>query len=305
MRDKAVHLLRVATVLGALSAAVIVVASAGTRLEHPPQPHAASGPIYLPHAQFLRPVSLGYQAVLADVLWFRTISYFGEHYRSDRTYAWLAYMCDLVTDLNPRADYVYRFAGMILPWEANQVDEGIRLLNKGVGVFPDSWLLHFWLGFTYYFFKSDYDRASQHMGRAAALPGAHPIAAHLASLLYQHQYGPETTLQFLADMSEHADNQQMREVAQRQMREARLAADLQRLATAVAGYRARFGHPPASVAALVAANLLTDVPNDPFGGVYEIDPASGSVRSSTRHQPSRLYRSVTAEAAQRGESVRE
>ncbi len=62
---------------------------------------------------------------------------------------------DPVTDLDPNADYVYRFAGVILPWEANQADDGIRLLEKGVRNVPDSWLMHFWLGFNYYFFKSD------------------------------------------------------------------------------------------------------------------------------------------------------
>lgn len=306
MREKTVHLLRLATFVGALFCAVVTVAYAGAHLEQRPQlPESGAGPIYLPQAKFLRPVSLGHQAVLADILWFRTISYFGEHYRSDRTYAWLAYMCDLVTDLNPQADYVYRFAGMVLPWEANQVDEGIRLLDKGVGVFPDSWLLHYWLGFTYYFFKSDYDRAAHHMGRAAALPGAHANAAHLATLLYQHQYGPETALQFLAEMQQHVDTPQMRAVAQTQIREAQLAADLERLSAAVATYRARLGHTPASIADLITANLVTDLPRDPFGGVYQIDPQSGAVRSSTGHQPSRLYRSANAEAAQRGESRRD
>src|SRR5512144_432986 len=35
--------------------------------------------IYLPPTRFLQAVALGYQQVLANVLWFRTINYFGRH----------------------------------------------------------------------------------------------------------------------------------------------------------------------------------------------------------------------------------
>jgi tetratricopeptide (TPR) repeat protein len=287
----------------ALCLAITVVSMAGAKLENRPRSSAPGPvPIYLPQARFLRPLSLGYQRVVADVLWFRTISYFGEHYRSDHTYTWLAYMCDLVTDLDPRADYVYRFGGMILPWETNQVDQGIQLLEKGAAALPDSWLLHYWLGFAYYFFKEDYTRASAHMWRAAKLPGADPIAAALAALLSQHRYGPETTLRFLYEMAEHADSHQMREVVQRHIRETQLTWDLERLGAAVEAYRARFGKLPANLPQLVDAQLLAQVPIDPYGGVYEVDPETGNVRSSTGQQPSELHRSGTGRSVLRGES---
>lgn len=283
-----------------------IVTVAGKRLDHQPTPsETSSAPIYLPQARFLRPMSLGYHTVLADMLWFRTISYFGEHYRSDRVYPWLAYMCDLVTDLDPRADYVYRFGGMVLPWEANQAEEGIKLLEKGVAVLPDSWLLHYWLGFSYYFFRNDYERALQHMSLAAQLPGQHPHATRLAALLHQHEYGPETTMNFLEEMARNADTDEVREVLRNQMREARLSADLERIGTAVAAYRDRFGEFPHSLSALVGTNLLNEIPPDPFGGVYRLDPTTGAVSSSTAHQPSRLYRSKKGEAALRGELPRD
>src|SRR5438132_1710614 len=87
--------------------------------------------VYVPPAKFLKVVALGYQHTLADLLWFRTISYFGHHYWGNRVYPWLGYMCDVVTDLDPRAEHVYRFGGLILPWEADRVDDGIALLQKG------------------------------------------------------------------------------------------------------------------------------------------------------------------------------
>ena len=81
-------------------------------------------------------MALGWRNALADVLWFRTISYFGAHYRSDHTYPWLASMCDLVTDLDPRAEHVYRFAGVILPWEAEPGRRRHRAAAEGPAAVP-------------------------------------------------------------------------------------------------------------------------------------------------------------------------
>jgi tetratricopeptide (TPR) repeat protein len=248
-------------------------------------------PVYLPRAEYLRPLSLGYENALANGLWFRTISYFGKHYRSDRAYPWLAYMCELVTDLDPRAEYVYRFAGMVLPWEAREVDEGLRLLRKGIEALPNSWRLHYWLGFSYYFFKDDYDNAVRYLSKAAALPDASPSAARLATILHQHRYGPETTLSFLTELAGEVESPELREVLKEQMKETRLTADLQALNHAVEQFKSRFGRLPPSTHALVESGLIGKVPDDPFGGKYEIDPDTGHARSSTGRKPSRVHES--------------
>lgn len=297
---------RSVSLLSALIVLAALVAWAGERVEQRPRPvDEANEPIYLPNAKFLRAVSLGYHNVLADALWFRTISYFGEHYAAERTYPWLAHMCDLVTDLDPRAEYVYRFAGLVLPWEAQQADAGIRLLEKGVQAVPESWMLQYLLGFDYYFFKGDLPNASMHLQRAAQLPNVHPQVARLAGVLATAQYGPETALQFLTEMQRTVDNREIREVIQRNIREAKLAADLQQLAAAVAEFRQRFGTLPSSPLDLVQGGVLSDIPSDPFGGRYEIDPQTGAVHSSTGHQPPQLHQSQRRERLLQGESIRD
>jgi len=292
--------------LVALGGLVAVVTKAGARLDR-----AASAatrvdePVYLPRAEYLRPISLGWQNALADILWFRTISYFGEHYRSDHTYPWLAQMCDLVTDLDPRAEHVYRFAGFILPWEASQADAGIRLLEKGARQFPDSWALEYFIGFQAYFFKNDYTKALQHLRRAAALPGADPSAARLVAVLAAEQYGPDTALTFLNEMEREMGTQDLRALVRENIRDAQLAADLQRLNAAVTAFRERSGYAPLTVEVLVGAGLLPAVPKEPFGGTYVIDQLAGTVRSSTGRRPARLYQSKQRQKALRGDSLRE
>ena len=285
---------------------VAMVAVTGTRLDEAATAATGAGePVYLPRAEYLRPMSLGWQNVLADIIWFRTISYFGEHYRGDRIYPWLAQMCELVTDLDPRAEHVYRFAGAILPWEADQVDAGMGLLKKGVQQFPQSWTLQYYLGFEYYFFKNDYAQALEHLRRAMQLPGVHPSVGRLVAVLAAEQYGPNTTLAFLAELERDVDSADLREVVREYMKETQLAADLKDLGAAVAAYQARTGNVPSTVEALVEAGVIAAVPGDPFGGRYVVDPDSGAVRSSTGREPSRLHRSRAREKAARGESVRD
>jgi hypothetical protein len=292
-----------AAALGGLAAVVAVTgarldsaATAATRVDEP---------VYLPRAEYLRPISLGWQNVLADILWFRTISYFGEHYRSDRSYPWLAQMCELVTDLDPRAEHVYRFAGVILPWEATQVDAGIRLLEKGVRQFPDSWSLEYYLGFQQYFFRNDYPAALAHLRRAMQLPGAHPSAAALVTVLAAEQYGPDTAVAFLGELEREMDTPELRALVRENRRDAQLAADLQHIAAAVDAYQARTGDTPSSVEMLVDARLLPAVPTDPFGGAYVIDQPTGAVRTTSGHEPTRLYQSKTRERFVRGEPMRD
>ena len=292
--------------LTTLAALTGIVAVTGTRLDRPRgATTAAEEPVYLPKAEYLRPMSLGWQNVLADVLWFRAINYFGQHYRSDRAYPWLARMCDLVTDLDAHAEHVYRFTGVILPWEVNQADAGIRLLEKGIVQFPDSWLLQYHLGFNYYFFKNDYERALEHLRRATALPGAHPSITRLVAVLAAHRYGPETTVQFLSELAQDVDSPEIRGVVEEHIQEAHLAAGLARIDAAAQTYRERTGQSPPSVDTLVAAGLLDAVPSDPFGGHYEIDPATGAARSSTGHVPSQLHQSPLRRKALAGTSLRD
>lgn len=285
----------------ALSLAAAASALCRTRLDQmEAAPKIESGPVYLPQAKYLRPMSLGYQNALADLIWFRAISYFGAHYRSDRTYPWLGSMCDLVTDLDPRAEYVYRFGGLILPWEAGHVDAGIEILEKGVRALPDSLQLSYILGFTYFFFKADNQKALVHLRHAAALPGAHPGIARMVALLSAETLAPEDSIRFLSDLESNVDSPKVREVIHENLREMVLARNLSEIDDAIASYRARRGVAPSSVEDLVRSGDLAAVPPDPFGGHLEIDAATGKAASSTGKTPSKLHTSRVRERALQG-----
>jgi len=286
---------RVVPGLTGLVVLATLVTWSGTRLD---DRRAAFTPpdelVYLPDAQRLRPLALGYDNVLADLVWFRTIDYFGAHYASDRAYPWLEAMCNLVTDLDPRAKHVYRFAALILPWEAHDPDAAIRLLEKGTRALPDSWALYYHLGVINYLFKGDYDAAAAQLTRAAEQPGAPGFVARFAAILQTKRQGPQTTIAILEQMRDQATSKETREVIERSLRDAQAAWDMRALEETAARYRAAHGHLPASLDELVTAGLLRNVPPDRYGGTYELDPATGTVRSSTGRSPLELHTSPLA-----------
>ena len=137
--------------------------------------------LYLPNGTFLKGLSLGYENVLADILWFQTINYFGKHLKSDRSYEWLSHMCDLVTTLSPKSIHVYKFGATMLAWEANDYQKAQLLLDKSIKDNPKDWFLVYVRGFNYMHFLKDPEKAHADFVKSASLPGAHPIVIGLAA----------------------------------------------------------------------------------------------------------------------------
>jgi hypothetical protein len=252
--------------------------------------------IYVPPPRFLRAVSLRYERAVADVLWFRTISYFGQHYRSDRLYPWLAYMCDVVTELDPRAIHVYRFGGVILPWEADHIDDGIALLEKGTRNLPEAWELRYMLGFSYYFFKNDLPNATATLRAAALTPGAPAYVGQLTAAVVAAQHGPSNAIDFLQEVERTGNTAEMRGAIHQRVLDLAVSRDLDALEAAVKTFQDRFGRVPDDLHELVSTGLLAKIPLEPFGGRYVLDAQTGAVASSTGHKRWRLGSSQQREA---------
>ena len=52
--------------------------------------------LYLPKGRYLKPLTLNYHNIVADFLWIKAITYFGEHYITDQKYDWFYHMLNLV-----------------------------------------------------------------------------------------------------------------------------------------------------------------------------------------------------------------
>jgi hypothetical protein len=139
--------------------------------------------LYLPSGDGLSLFSLGFKNVMADVLWFRTINYFGREFAGDQDYRFLIHYVNLVVDLNPRMDFVYQFGSMMFAWELKDPKQSIALLTKGIYALPENWLLRYYRGFMYFYFFKDNDKAIEDFKIAALNINAHPMIARLAEKL--------------------------------------------------------------------------------------------------------------------------
>src|SRR5580658_8031191 len=103
----------------------------------------------------LKRVSLGYDSLLGDVYWTRTVQYYGSRIgKPGEKFELLWPLLDITTTLDPRLVVAYRFGAIFLsepaPTGADQPDLAVELARRGVAANPDSWELSSDLGFLYY-----------------------------------------------------------------------------------------------------------------------------------------------------------
>ncbi len=153
-------------------------------------------PVNTTFARLLAPADTEF---LADLLWLRTAYYFGEHALTDQKFPYLLYLIDLTTDLSLSWVDPYLFGAVILPIEANSVEEGTYLIDKGIANHPDEWRLWFFKGFYEWRFKNDKAAAAKSIHSASLLPGAPPFITSLASSFAQEAGEKELAISFLKE----------------------------------------------------------------------------------------------------------
>lgn len=161
--------------------------------------HEVESLLYLPSGKYLQPLSLGYQLMFADLLWIKTITYFGGHFMGDGEYPWLYHILSLIIDLDPRFDFPYYFGGVVLSLEAAQVENANKILVRGIEAYPDKWEYPFYIGFNHYYHRGDAALAAPYIEKAATLPGAPEFVKSLVGTLYMKSGADETALKFFRE----------------------------------------------------------------------------------------------------------
>ena len=237
--------------------------------------------LYLPNGKALAALSIGYRNVLAHLLWFNTINYFGKHYHADKDYRWLQHSCDLVTQLDTKADYAYEFCGMMLAWEAKQSEEAVKLLQRAVTEFPSSWRFRYYLGITQALFIGDDAQAQENFALGARLPDAPAFLGRLAAKQMAASGDIDQAISFVGELIQNTVDPTQRAAYIDRFHELEHERNLRALETAAKEFKRRFGRAPQSIADLVDSGIVSSIGKDPFGGEYSIDPLSGMVDSSS------------------------
>jgi hypothetical protein len=251
--------------------------------------------LYVRSPETIQRLSLGYDALWADVYWIRALQHYGrehlslvpssEFYNPSHvpTYALLYPLLDLTTSLDPYFSIAYRFGAIYLgeayPGGPGRPDLAILLLQKGLAKQPAKWQYMQDLGFVYYWHLQDYATAAAWFKRAADMPGAPSWMRPLAAVTLA-EGGRRSASRALWEQIAQSDEKWLRESAQHRLSQLAAMDVIDALQARVAAFeRANPGRAP-TWDALRAARLVTGVPLDPSGVPYVID-ASGHVTVSS------------------------
>jgi hypothetical protein len=168
---------------------------------------------YYPSGRFLKEVVLGYDQAASALAWLRTVQYYGQHARSDRTFDMMYHLCDITTELDPHFEEPYTFGAFVLMTEGKRPRSGMDLLRKGRENNPRSWKLLFETGFTYYISWEDYEQAAHYFTEAARIPEAPEYTRRFAAFVTQRAGEIETSILLWQELAERTSNPELREKA--------------------------------------------------------------------------------------------
>jgi tetratricopeptide (TPR) repeat protein len=243
--------------------------------------------MWLPPAATLARWSFGFEGLLADLYWLRTVQYYGRRvFRPGARLEHLDALLDLVTTLDPHFLAAYRFGAIFLalppPQGAGRPDRALALLDRGIAANPGQWRLLLDKGFVLLWDVRDYAKAAEVFLRVSRHPRAPAWTRDLAAAAFARAGRREIARRIWRDRLEHGESVHVRENARYQLLCLRAEEELERLQEIVRAFRRERGRWPSSWQEMILAGKLKHPPSDPLGYPYELDPTTGVVRLSAR-----------------------
>ena len=286
--------------LAAAAAAVGLLAGAGAiatvRESRFPAPPAAADSLYITSGETVRRLTAGYSTLAADLYWIRAVQYYGGiKLQADKAragtqgppagisaYALLHPLLDLTTTLDPKFNIAYRFGSIFLaepyPGGAGRPDLAVALLEKGLAARPDKWEYMQDIGFVHYWWRHDYQAASQWFQRASDVPGAPWFLRSLAATTLAEGGDRQSSRTMWQAIRESAEIDWLRNDADRRLQQLDAMDFIDQVQADV--NRARTNGVVASTwPDLIRRGAVRGVPVDPSQTPLELDP-TGIVRLS-------------------------
>ncbi|WP_208729836.1 tetratricopeptide repeat protein, partial [Corallococcus exercitus] len=228
-----------------------------------------AGPL-LPRPGLLQTVFKSQQGLVTDYFWIMMMNRIGAAYRPDQ-YRDVYDYADLITDLDPKFRQAYLYGGITIPVHLGRekyanTEESTRLLRKGLTHLPDNEQLAFQLAYNLMFFDQKYKEAADIIQGLSKRPDAPAWYSALATRLYAQSGDFDSSLSLSMALRDGAQDEETRDFYARRVEEIHQERLLRTLDAAIQRYKAREGHLPDDLTALVSAGDLPALPEDPLGG---------------------------------------
>ena len=241
--------------------------------------------LYVQSPEVARRMALSFDMVAADVYWIRALQHFGGTRRAtsgEKNYELLYPLLDMATGLDPYFNIAYRFGAIFLsqskPDGPGRPDLAEKLLLKGLKASPTKWEYMHDIGFVHYWARHDYKTAAEWFERGSRLPGAAWFLKPLAAVTLAEGGERSTSRLLFQSLAESGDSDWVRKDAARRLRQLDAMDAMDSLRQLVAQHRARVGGAPVTWPDLVRAGALRDVPTDPDGFIFALEPSTGEVQ---------------------------
>jgi tetratricopeptide (TPR) repeat protein len=246
-----------------------------------------------------RRLSLGFNGLVADWYWLRSLQYVGrkvDAYHGEFTLddmrplgiRSLGPLLDEATTLDPQFTAAYEFGAVVLP--SIDRDAAIRLVEKGIRDNPRDWRLYHHLGYIYWQ-AGRFPEAAAAYSEGARLPGAPGWMNVMAAQLQTEGGSRNLAREMYRRMYEEASDAQVKALAVQRLAQLDSLDQRDALRRTLSDFRARAGRCPSAwrevATALRAARFETDsggAPLDPAGFPYVLDSASCEARLD-EHSP--------------------
>ena len=249
----------------------------------------------LPKPEVVKLMVLGYEQIVADILWLRVIQYIGERVQTEKGWQWFIHSLDIITYLDPQFVYAYQFGGLILSVIASEPAESNHFLLRGMEIDRERWVFPFLIGYNYFDYFKDYRKAAMYISIASKLEGSPFFLTQFAARLYATAGTPEDGIVFLEQMIKSTDNETAKEKLENRLKELIIERDINILERCVKNFKDTYGYAPEGLKSLVQKKVIRYLPKDPFGGYYYLDKDKQVVKSSSRQERFKVYERKTTD----------
>jgi tetratricopeptide (TPR) repeat protein len=246
-------------------------------LRPPVDPNVVNESLYL-DGKAAKRISLGFNGLAADWYWMRSLQYVGRKIinhpddvpldsLSQLNLKLLAPLLDTATTLDPEFLDPYEYAAIVLP--AVDVEQAIRITQKGIQANPQAWRLYQHLGYIYWQ-QHNYQLASETYGRGAQVPGAPPWMEAMKAKMAADGGSRSTARDIYTRMFEQSNEERVKDMARKRLVQLDSLDQRDGLRKILNAYQARLGRCPNSWKELAHVFAAVGVPVDASGA--PLDP---------------------------------
>jgi tetratricopeptide (TPR) repeat protein len=246
-------------------------------------PGAEPDILYFSSPSVVKRMALGYENLLADFYWMRTIQYYGRRDDANKRpvrFKNLSTLLDITTTLDPYLFDAYRMGSVFLaepnPIGAGQPQEAIKLLDKGISANPGDWRYWYDKGFIYYWFLKDFNAAGKAWHEGSRVPDAAPWMAPLAAMAHTQGGSIDIAIALWQKQYQESTRKDVKENAWNHLISFDIARDLWTLEFLINQYHFNTDSYPQSLEEVVRGRKQFRTV-DPSGVPYDYDPVWGTV----------------------------